>query len=137
MARQSAADTIAAALADLRAQRQGHLDALAKIDAIFAKYGISATPATRRGRKPGRPAGVSKAVAPKKRRQRGHFDQTAEEFVLGLVKGKTLTTAEVNTAWTKAGRGATANTTLSKLVHAKKLKKSKVKGGRGSNYSVA
>ena len=141
MPRQTAADTIAAALADLRAERQAHLDGLAKIDALFAKFGISAAPAERRGRKPGRkpgrPAGATAAVAPKKRRKRGHFAQTAQEFVLGLVKSKSMTTAQVNAAWKEAGRGATANTTLSTLVKAKKIKKNKVKGIKGSSYTAA
>jgi hypothetical protein len=136
MPRQSALDTITAALTDLRAQRQAHLDALAEIDALFAKFGISAATTVRQGRKPGRPAGVTAAIAPKKRRKRGHFAQTAQEFVLGLVKSKSMTTAQVNAAWKEAGRGATANTTLSTLVKGKKIKKNKVKGIKGSSYTA-
>ncbi len=71
-----------------------------------------------------------------RRRTRRRFDQTAAEFLLGLLKGRKLTTAEVNAAWKKAGRGGKADVTLMQLVKAKKLKRAKVKGGRGSRYGV-
>jgi len=137
--RRSAVETIAAALNDLRAQRQAHLDALAEIDDLFTKFGINTTAAPHRGREPSRPVAGARPVATPKRRKgkRGHFDQTADEFVLGLLKGKSMTTAEVNGAWKEAGRGARADTTLSNLTKAKKLKKSKIKGAMGSAYTVA
>jgi hypothetical protein len=139
MPRRTAVETITAALNDLRAQRAAHVSALAEIDALFAQFGITETAPPR---KPGRPAASATsaitAAAPKKRKgKRGHFAQTADEFVLGLLKGKSMMTSEVNAAWIEAGRGARADTTLSNLAKAKKLKKNKIKGHKGSTYTVA
>jgi hypothetical protein len=121
-------------LANLIAQRQEHLDALAEIDSLFAKYGMTLGQAKKKvGRKPGRKSGGKSGGG---RRTRGHFDQTAEEFVLGLLQGGSLTTGAINAAWKKAGRKATANNTLTKLTKEKKVQRAKVKGGRGSSYSV-
>ena len=78
-----------------------------------------------------RPAG---AKAPK---TRGTFAQTAEEFILGLAKGDGMTSFEINKKWTSAGRGGKADTTLSRMVKAGKLKRAKLKEGKGSTYSAA
>ena len=70
------------------------------------------------------------------RRPRGTFKQTGEQFVLSLVKSKkATTTAQVNAAWKKAGRGGNADNTLYLLVASRKLKRTKIKGQRGSTYS--
>ena len=74
----------------------------------------------------------------KGKRKRGSFKETAEQMVLGLLAGgKSMATAEINAAWKKAGRGGSADSTLGKLVKAKKLKRQKVKKGKGSAYSLA
>lgn len=75
-----------------------------------------------------------KKKAAGKRRKR--YDQTADEFVLGLLKGKTLTTAELNAAWDKAGRGGKVDNVLTKLVKSGQVKRSKL-DGQGSNYALA
>ena len=73
----------------------------------------------------------------KGRKAKGSFKQTAVEFVLGLVKSRKATTSsKINAAWKVAGRGGNADTTLYNLVKAKKLKRTKIKGERGSKYSV-
>lgn len=51
--------------------------------------------------------------------------------------GKKLTTAEINAAWTQAGRSGKADATLTKMVKGGKLKRRKIRGGRGSRYGVA
>jgi copper chaperone CopZ len=83
----------------------------------------------------------AKATAPKAaakpRRKRGTFKETAEEFILGLVKGKGKTTSEVGKAWKAAGRGSKADTTLGNLVAARKIKREKLKGQKGSMYTLA
>jgi hypothetical protein len=76
-------------------------------------------------------------AAPKPVRKRGTFAQTAEQFVLGLVKGKGATSAEINKAWTKAGRGNRADTTLNILSNKKKVKREKLEGQKGSLYTLA
>ncbi len=127
-------------LAKLMAQRKKHLAVatrslakVAEMDQILAQAGIhvdGGAKAAGKAAKPGRKAGG--------RRKRGVFKETAEEFVLGLVKsGKATATAEINNAWKEARRGGKADNTLTKLVKGKQLKRAKVKGGRGSAYSVA
>ncbi len=85
-------------------------------------------------KKAGRKKASKKRTTKKKRRT---FSKTADEFVLDLVKGKSMTTAQINAKWKQTGRGATANNILSKLTTARKLKKEKVKDGRGSSYRAA
>ena len=69
--------------------------------------------------------------------KRGTYAQTAQEFVLGLVRSrKATTTAAIAAAWKKAGRGGKADNVLSLMVKAKKLKRVEVKGLRGSGYRV-
>jgi hypothetical protein len=87
------------------------------------------------------PAPATKLTAPKapnaKRKKRGQFKETADEFVLGLVTGKGKTTSEVGKAWKEAGRGGKADTTLGNLVAAHKIKREKIKGEKGSIYTLA
>lgn len=144
-------------IAELREQRQKLVDSIAEIDGQFEQFGITAAPRKRRGRRPGgkkkakngrrkkgKKAG-KKAVAKKagkkkgaKKKTRRTFSQTADEFVVGLLKGSnSLTTAQVNAKWRQAKRGGTADTTLGKLTKNGKLKKAKVEGGRGSSYRSA
>jgi hypothetical protein len=85
---------------------------------------------------PQAPRQIAKRV--KGMRKRGAFQVTAEQMILGLLGGgKTMTTAEINAAWKKAGRGGSADVTLGKLVKAKKLKRRKIRKGKGSNYRLA
>jgi hypothetical protein len=85
---------------------------------------------------PKAPRPVAKRV--KGMRKRGSFKETAEQMILGLLSGgKSMTTAEINAAWQKAGRGGSADSTLGKLVKAKQLKRRKLKKGKGSNYAHA
>ena len=119
-------------LSKLVKQRQEHVEALAKIDGIFDKYGI-APPATAKQTVEAAPQLAAKKG---RRRRRGRFAQTAQAFVLGLLEGKSKTGAEVNAAWTDAGRKARADTTLSLMTKKKLIKRVPVKGGRGSKYSV-
>ena len=119
-------------LSKLVKQREEHVDALAKIEAVFAKYGIT-PPATATQTIEAAP---SLAIKKGRRRRRGRFAQTGEAFVLGLLEHKSMTGAEVNAAWTDAGRKARADTTLSLMTKKKLIKRVPVKGGRGSNYSV-
>jgi len=82
-------------------------------------------------------AAVEKAPAAKPGK-RGTYKQTAAEFVLGLIRSKkATTTGKINAAWKTAGRGSNADNTLYKLVGEKTLKRVKLKGERGSRYSVA
>ena len=79
---------------------------------------------------------VETATAPApKTQKRGVFPQSREEFILSLLKGrKALTSKEINKAWKKSGRAANADNALSLMVKAKKLKRTKLKGQKGSEY---
>jgi hypothetical protein len=103
-------------------------------------YGLKGAtkPAKKAGKKPAKKAGPSTAKAKAPRKKRKTFKQTADQMILGLLKGgKALTTAEIAKAWKKQGRGGKADNTLTKLVKDGKVKREKVKGARGSQYSAA
>ncbi len=136
------AGTLAATIDRLQARRREHMDAIAKIDAVFEKYGIRlperrrpGRPPGKAGRKPGRPAAAGRKG---RRRKRGTFAKPAHQSVMDFVKGKGgATTAEINKHWKSEGRGATADTTLSQLTKQRKLKRVKLKGQKGSRYTAA
>jgi hypothetical protein len=78
---------------------------------------------------------VVKAAA--KKDKRSQYDQTADQYVLGLFAGgKVLTSAELGEAWATAGRKGAVAKTLGKLVAEEKLARRKIKDGQGSNYSL-
>jgi DNA-binding transcriptional regulator YiaG len=63
---------------------------------------------------------------------------TAEQFVLSLLRSRKATTSGgINAAWRKAERQGKADNTLSLMVKARKLKRARLKGERGSRYSAA
>ena len=142
MANANKAQQLAGLIADLQTERQQHADAIAEIDATLDQFGIDLEKTPVR-RKPGRPAGRKKVskkkVSKKKGRRDGrkNYGRTADEFVLGLVGNKPMTTKEINDAWTAAGRPGAANNTLTKLTKEKKLKRKNLKGARGSQYTAA
>ncbi len=77
---------------------------------------------------------AAKATGTGKRRK---YPESAEQFILGLVKGKGATSAEINAAWKKARTGR-ADNTLTKMVKAKTVKRTKLpKGQKGSTYTAA
>ena len=85
---------------------------------------------------PKRGGGVPKPATAS--RKRGQFKQTAEQSILSWLKGrKALTSAQINAAWTKEGRLGNADNNLSQMTKAKKLKRTKLKGQRGSEYRAA
>ncbi len=134
------ASELARLIQRLQDERKQHADALAEIDATFASLGLSAKP--RRGRKPAAFAALAKAGKPgpkpgKRRRRRGKFAQTGEQFILSLLGGgKKQSTAEVNKHWIASGRKGRADIALGKLTKEGKIKRSKDKNVRGSLYSA-
>ena len=154
----SPAATLARLINQLQSERQKHADAISAIDEQFEAFGIAAAPRSkkkkRRARRgPGRPKGstrkmskkrgakkkISKKPSTKKatKKKRRAFRQTAEEFVLGLLKGRRkLTTAQINAIWKQAGRAGSANNVLGKLVSEKKVRRENIEGERGSQYAL-
>lgn len=145
MAKSSLVNELSKRIEQLRAERQQHLDAVAEIDRTFTELGIEAQGGAPVRRGPGRPRKVTKAAQRttkktrgRRRRGRGSYSETAEQFILGLLPaGKKLSTAEINKAWKETGRGGSANNTLSKMTKAGSVKKQNIKGGRGSYYTAA
>lgn len=121
-------------VAKLQADRNGHLDAIAQIDAAFDELGIAPPKTTKRGR------GKKKAVATKKTAKtakRKKFKTTANELVLATIKkagAKGATGVQIGKAWKAAGRPGDAYNTLSTLVKEKKVTREKIKGVQGSVY---
>jgi hypothetical protein len=134
MPRTSDVATFERTISQLISRRDEHARALSEIDALCAKYGIKLN-----GARPVSAASNIRGTArpAKRRRRRRRFEQTADEFVLSLLRTrKNLVTSEINAAWKKSGRGNTADNTLGKLVKEKKVKRAPVKDGRGSAYTL-
>jgi hypothetical protein len=131
MANESSVAALGKLVKQLQTQRQEHLDTIAEIDAAFESLGMEAAGAGPRN-------GRRKAARKTKRKGRGRFKQTAEEFVTGLLsKNKTMTTGQINKRWSQVGRGGKADNTLSKMTREKKIKRKNIKGVMGSNYQLA
>jgi len=131
MANESSVAALGKLVKKLQKQRQEHLDAIAEIDAAFETLGMDAADAGPRN-------GRRKAGRKIKRKGRGRFKQTAEDFVTGLLKkNKTMTTRQINKRWTQVGRGGNADNTLSKMTRAKSIKRKHIKGVMGSEYQLA
>jgi len=117
----------------LQRERRQHEQAVAKIDATFDRLGIKA------GAAAGQPSAEAPAKRPAKgRSRRTRYARTAEQFILDLLgRGRKLSSAAINEAWRKAGRGGGAANTLTKLVQDGKLVREKIAGSRGSSYRKA
>jgi len=121
-------------VSELQSQREEHVKAIGEIDKTFASLGIDPGKAPKGTRK------SKKAVSKKstRRRKRKRYGQTADDFVLDLLKnGKTLTTSEINDAWKEAGRPGNAGTTLTKLLKNGSVTRENIEGSRGSKYKKA
>ena len=83
----------------LRADRQAHVDAIAQIDATFARFGITADDraGSRRGRKPGRPK-AAKAV-----KEAGQFLQDRRSVPSRSSQGRQEADDEGNQSALEAG----------------------------------
>lgn len=133
-----------AELLKLREDLDAQIAALTAVAGQFAPAAAEAPvkPVRRKRRKAGM---VAKAVASpvaaepaaKTRTVRKTYAVTADEFVLGLLKGKTLTTRQLGEAWKNAGRGGPVDAQLSRLVKLGKLNRKPLGGKLGSNYSLA
>jgi len=120
-------------------EREQHANAIAGIDKTLEQIN-GLLGGVKPGRKPGpKPAVMPSAVEqPAKRgRRRQRFAISGEESVLAFVKeqGKP-TSQEIERQWKAEGRKGRAAKALSKLTREKKLKRTKLKGERGSRYSV-
>jgi hypothetical protein len=74
----------------------------------------------------------------KRKRSRRKFAVSGELSILNFVKSKSNPMGrEIEKHWTSEGRAVSAANLLSKLVKEKKLKRTPLKGERGSRYSLA
>ena len=133
MARSRTAIELATLVKRLHQERQEYVDAIAQIDKMFGDLGIETDASSLKSRRKGKRKASKKRA---KRKTRKSFRQTAEEFVVGLLKrSKSMTTGQINSRWSQAGRGGNADNALSKLTQAKRVKRKNIKGARGSTYS--
>jgi hypothetical protein len=159
---ESKADQLAQLIEELKQEREQHVEAIERIDATAAQYGIdleaisgsgSRKKAARRGskkatkKKAARKKAAKKSAAKKSskkasgkkgaRKKRGRFSQTGSASVLAFVKQHGgPTAAEVNQQWHKEGRGGTADNTLSQLVKGGYLKRVQIKGETKRRYKT-
>jgi hypothetical protein len=91
-------------------------------------YAVGSAPAARKTAKKAKAKGAHK---------RKKYDQTAEQFILGLVAGRGAISSDINKTWMAAGRTGRADNTLNKMLKAGKLKRQKIVGTKGSMYNVA
>jgi len=75
--------------------------------------------------------------AGKRKRVRRSFAVSGEQLILNFVKSKSNPIGnEIEKHWTSEGRAGTAANLISKLVKEKRLKRTPLKEGRGSRYSL-
>jgi hypothetical protein len=73
----------------------------------------------------------------RRKRVRRRFAVSGEQLILNFVKAKSNPVGnEIEKHWSSEGRSGTAANLLSKLVKEKRLKRTPLKEGRGSRYSV-
>jgi hypothetical protein len=138
MPRTTVAGSLTKLVNRLMSERQEHLHAAAEIEKVFTRLGFNFN-----GAKEARKRQATKAVATHsankvaRRRKRRSYKQTAEEFIIGLLRARPLVTAQITDAWRKAGRGGKADNILGKLIAEKKVRREPVKDGRGSRYEPA
>ena len=74
----------------------------------------------------------------KRERARRKFAVSGEESILAFVKSKSIPVGkDIERHWASEGRAGAAANLISKLVKAKRLKRTPLKDERGSRYSVA
>jgi len=136
MVRSNTAGELMKLVNKLQTERDAHLAAIEDIDRTFESLGIAASAApTKRGRKK---KGAKRGPKPKAgKRTRGKFKTTGEQSVIAYVsKNPGCTTKDVNKHWQKEGRAGSADNALTKLVKEKKLKRTNIKGQRGSTFTA-
>lgn len=130
----------------LQEERQGHLNAIAEIDAAFDKLGIVPTETKRSGKAPAKKvvkksAKKSSAKSPlKPKKATGkRYPKSGSESILDVVRkaGKAgISGGNINKYWKSEGRAGSAYNIIGQLVKAKKLKRHDIKGQRGSQYTT-
>ena len=109
---------------------------LEQVNALLGAPPGSAMPAWQPTSKLAMAATPTRSTA--KRRGRKQFAMTGEQSILAFIKARrNPTTREVNAQWKQEGRGGTADSLLSEMAKAKKLRKKPLGGRLGSEYSLA
>jgi Zn-dependent oligopeptidase len=116
-----------------RKARTADLEEAAKVVlkslADFGRAGIKAA-------SPNQKPTVKKAA--KRKRVRRKFGVSGEQSILNFVKSKSNPVGnEIEKHWSSEGRAGTAANLMSKLVKAKRLKRTRLKDERDSRYSLA
>jgi hypothetical protein len=160
----SSAAELTRLIKQLGVERQHHIDSIAEIDETFKEFGISHGGTARKGKGGRRKAAEAAAPAPKKGRRGGRrkgakakapkapkapktgtrrspwaskFAITGDALILGFVKEKGgATTEEIRKHWESSGRRGKAENNLTQLVKTGQLKRTKLEGKPGSNYTI-
>ncbi len=132
MPRTFSADAVSDRIQSLLTQRQEHVQQVERIDSLLQKIGsVLRTTGGRAW------AGAGKGGAGGRRRKRGKFAMSGEQSIISLIGRKGgATSQEIERHWKQEGRGGTAANMLSQMTKAKKLKRTPLKGQRGSTYTV-
>lgn len=88
--------------------------------------------------KPGRKKGATKAAGGKPKSPWGSkFPMTGDELIINFIKDKGgATTEEIRKHWQTSGRKGKAENNLTNLVKSGKIKRNKLEGKPGSNYTL-
>src|SRR5262249_3947845 len=123
---------IAGRIKKLVSEREHHAQEVARIDQVLGEI-----KAIIPGRGNGTIIQAPASLRRRGRRGRGGYAVTANDLVVGFVKEhKNPTSREIAQHWRSQGRAVGLHNTLSQLVKAKKLKRTKLEKGRGSHYSL-
>jgi hypothetical protein len=133
-------------------EREEHAEAIASIDATLARVG-AALGGSPTHAAPAKPAAIFAKAAPTKAAAKpvsakpapvaakprpGKFAMSGEASILAFVKSKGNPVGrDIEAKWKSEGRKGRAINAVSKLVREKKLKRTPLKGERGSRYSIA
>jgi hypothetical protein len=118
----------------LVASREEYVAAIADIDETLSRVaGALNVNDTRRKYK------TAKGIrSGKRKRTRRKFAMSGEQSILAFVKSRSNPVgSDIQKNWDREGRAGAAANLMSKLVKAKQLKRTPLKDGRGSRYSLA
>jgi hypothetical protein len=124
---------LAERIAALTSKREEHAAAIATIDETLSRV-AGVLNVNGLGNKYKAVKGVRSG---KRKRTRRKFSVTGEQSILAFVKSKSNPVgSDIQKNWEREGRAGAAANLMSKLVKAKQLKRTPLKDGRGSRYSL-
>jgi hypothetical protein len=125
---------LAQRIQSLVASREEHAAAITAIDETLSRV-AGALSVNDLGRKYKTVKGIRSG---KRKRTRHKFAVSGEQSILAFVKSRSNPVgSDIQNNWEREGRAGAAANLMSKLVKTKQLKRTPLKDGRGSRYSLA